>query len=113
LRDIDAERATLEVLTVELGKRLLSAFRGGHLDEAEAARLTTHAIDHDVDGENFTALGEPLSQQVLGGVKRKISNIETIRHSDSSWRRSEQKQASSGRTGGEVAFALVENEGRM
>jgi hypothetical protein len=82
LCDIDAERATLEVLAIELGERLLGAFGRRHLDEAEATRLTAHAIDHDVDRDNLTALGEARVEQVLGGVERKITDVETIRHAD-------------------------------
>jgi hypothetical protein len=83
LRHVDAQRATLEVLTVQLGEGLLGTLGRRHLDEAKAARLAAHAIDHDVDRQDFAALGETLREEMLGGVKREITDVETIRHSDS------------------------------
>jgi hypothetical protein len=81
LRNVDAERATFEVLLVQLVERLLGAFRRGHLDEAEATRLTGHPVEHERDFLDLTAAPKLLLDQFFGCVKRQVANVQTISHS--------------------------------
>jgi hypothetical protein len=80
LSDIDAQRATLEILTIEVVDRLLSALGRCHLDEAEAARLTGHPVEHQSDFLDLTTRCKLLVDQVLGGVEGKVTDVKTIRH---------------------------------
>jgi hypothetical protein len=81
LRNVDSERATFEVLLVELVECLLGTFRRGHLDEAEAARLARHSVEHEGDFLDLTAGTKLLFDQFFGRVKRQVANVETISHS--------------------------------
>jgi hypothetical protein len=80
LRDVDAKRATFEVLLVELVERLLGALRRCHLDEAEAARLTGHPVEHQLDLFDFTARGELLLDKIFSGVEGQVADVQTISH---------------------------------
>ena len=80
LRDVDAERATLEILTVELVQSLLGTFLRRHLDEAEAARLTGHPVEHQLDLLDLTARGELLLDQIFSGVEGQVADVQTISH---------------------------------
>ena len=110
LRDVDAERATFEILAVELVERLLGALRGGHLDKAEPARLTGHPIQHERDLADLAAGGELLVDEVLSGVEREVTDVQTIRHVTLTlWRHSRFGQTPASRSEGEVWIALYEN----
>ncbi|HEY6172943.1 MAG TPA: hypothetical protein VIX73_00815 [Kofleriaceae bacterium] len=85
LGHVDAQRAALEVLAVELRERFLGAGRIGHLDKRKAARLTAVAVGHHRDREHLSAFREVLVDQDLGGVKGKIADIQTIRHFFAPW----------------------------
>ncbi|MDB4955944.1 MAG: hypothetical protein JWO36_3513 [Myxococcales bacterium] len=78
--DVDAQRAAFEILTIEVGDRFLSTFGCRHLDEAETAGLTADAIEHEVDRGDLATRSEALLDQVLGGVERKVADIQAIRH---------------------------------
>jgi hypothetical protein len=78
--NIDAQRAAFKILAVELGDCLFRAFWCRHFDETESARLTADAIEHEVHRSDFAARSESLLDQVLGCVKRKIANVQTIPH---------------------------------
>jgi len=80
LRDVDAERATFKILTVELVEGLLGTLLRRHLDEAEATRLTGHPIQHERDLADFTAGRELLVDEIFGGVEREVTDVQTIRH---------------------------------
>ena len=80
LRDVYAEGTALEVLTIQIVERLLRAFRRGHLDEAETARAARHPVEHQSNLANFTAGRKALRNQIFGGVKREVTNVQTIRH---------------------------------
>src|SRR5262245_62061688 len=80
LRDIDPERASSEVLAVEVGDRLPRGVRTRHLDEAESARLTAHTIEHQVDGLYFSGGCKVLCDEVLGGVVGQVAHIQSARH---------------------------------
>jgi hypothetical protein len=67
-------------LTIQVGDRLLGALRRGHLDEAEAARLTGHPVEHQGDLSDLSARCKPLRDQIFGGVKWQVANVQTITH---------------------------------
>jgi hypothetical protein len=80
LGDVNAEGTTFKVLAIEVVERLLRAFRRGHLDEAETARAARHPVEHQSNLANFTAGSKTLRNQIFGGVKREVTNVQTIRH---------------------------------
>jgi len=78
---VDAEGTTVEERAVHLGNRLLGLLSSRHGDEAEAAGLTRIAIGHDVDVDDLAARdGERVTERVLGGVERKIADVEARAH---------------------------------
>jgi hypothetical protein len=108
LRDIDAECATFEILTIEIRDRLLGAFLRCHLDEAEATRLTGHPVQHQGNLADLAAARKELGDEVFGRVIGKVANVQTVRHSDCSLWRLEKRQTPTSRSEGEVAIALNE-----
>jgi hypothetical protein len=80
LSDVHAKRTALEVLAIEIIERLLGTLLRRHLDEAEAARAASHPVQHQSNFANLATCSETLGDQVLGGVKRKVTNVQTIRH---------------------------------
>jgi hypothetical protein len=113
--DVDAKAATLEVLTVEVLDRLLGTFGGGHLHEAEAAGLAGHPIQHERHFADFAASRKTLRDEILSGVEREITDVQTIRHETSSLCAAFEnfRQAPTSRTEGEVTIALYENAARV
>ena len=62
------------------------------------------------DLANFTAGGELLVDQIFGGVKREVTDVQTIRHVTLTlWRHSRIRQTPTSRSEGEVLIALYEN----
>jgi hypothetical protein len=80
LRDVNAQRASFEILLVQLVERLLGALGRRHLDEAETARLASHPVEHQLDLFDFTARGELLLDQVFSGVEGQVADVQTISH---------------------------------
>jgi hypothetical protein len=109
LRDIDAQRAALEILTVEVLERLLSALGGRHLDEAETTGLTGHPVEHQCNLADLAAGREELRDEVFSSVIREVANVQTIRHFGLfSLAASKKRQTPTSRTEGEVVIALNE-----
>jgi hypothetical protein len=77
---VDAQRATVEVGAVHGRDGSLRLLLGSHGDETEAARATGLAIGHDVRVSDLAGAGESLAQDVRGGVKREIADVEAIAH---------------------------------
>jgi hypothetical protein len=114
LGDVNAERTTLEILTIEIVEGLLRTLLRRHLDEAEAARAARHPIQHQGNLANLAARGKPLLDEIFGGVKREVTNVQTIRHfghfslAASNWMKS---PSAARRT--KPWIALNENAGRV
>jgi hypothetical protein len=77
---VDAQRATVEVSAVHGRDGSLCLLLVSHGDETEAARATGLAIGHDVRVGDLASAGEGLAQDVRGGVKREIADVEAIAH---------------------------------
>jgi len=77
---VDAKGATVEVRAVHRRDGSLCLLLVGHRDETEAARATGFAISHDVCVSDLARAGEGLAQDVRGGVKREIADVEAIAH---------------------------------
>jgi hypothetical protein len=77
---VDAQRTTVEVRAVHGRDGSLCLLLVGHRDETEAARATGFAIGHDVRVSDLARAGECLAQNVRGGVKREIADVEAIAH---------------------------------
>ena len=80
LSDIDAQRPTFEILTIEVLDGLLGALGGRHLHEAETTRLTGHPVEHQGNLADLTAGRELLRDEIFGGVIRKVADVQTIGH---------------------------------
>ena len=70
----------MELAAVQLLDRLGGLVPLAHLDESETARATGLAIGHDVCVGDLACAGEGLAQDVRGGVKREIADVEAIAH---------------------------------
>src|SRR5262249_53099937 len=75
---VDAERATAQVLAIEVldGAR---GIRAGHFHEAEAARTTRVPIGDQAHGLHGAVLREQLTHLGIGRGKRQVANID-LRH---------------------------------
>ena len=77
LRLVDLERAAVELLTIPGFHRRLRVGRAAHLDEGEAAGLTSVAVGHDLDLDYFAAaLLEGLAQRVFRRVERNVTDVQ-------------------------------------
>src|ERR1051325_7179981 len=79
-RDVDSERAAVELLAVHGIDGLLRFLRRAHGHESEAARAAAHAIHHQVGFHDCAVRGERVLQVVFGGVEGKISNKQFRTH---------------------------------
>jgi hypothetical protein len=77
---VDSQRASIEISAVHRRHGALGFGARAHGHEAEAARLTRHAIRHQVDVDDLAMRGESLAQRVLGGVERQVTYVQTISH---------------------------------
>ena len=114
LRDVDAERATFEILTIEIAERLLGAFLRRHLDEAEAARADPSSGPASRRPRDLATRGKALRNQIFSGVKRKVTNVQTIRHfGHFSLAASKHTNPSHSRNEGEVHDRPLRERGRV
>jgi hypothetical protein len=67
-------------LAIQIVEGLLRAFLRCHLDKAETARAAGHPIQHQGNFTNLAARGELLLDEIFSGVKREVTNVQTIRH---------------------------------
>jgi hypothetical protein len=79
-RNVDRERASVQLLAVHGINGFLRFLRGPHGYEREAARAAAHPIHHQV-GFNDRAMGSKcVLEVVFGGVEGKISNKQFRTH---------------------------------
>ncbi len=79
-RFVDREGAAVELGAVQLVNGVLSIGGAAHFDEAEAAGLTGHAVGHELSGDDLAVTREGLAELGLGGVVRKVADVESISH---------------------------------
>jgi hypothetical protein len=77
---VDAECAPVEVLSVHSLDGLTCLVFGTHRHEAEAARLSRHAIGRDVCVDDLAELGEDLSKGVDSGVEGQVAHVDPSAH---------------------------------
>src|SRR5512146_3422768 len=70
---VDAQRTPVEISTVHRGHGAFGFRTRAHGHEPEAARLSRHAIRHEVDIDDLTVRGESLAQRVLSGVEGQVT----------------------------------------
>src|SRR5947209_777391 len=81
LRLVHHQRATAEVLPVELRDRLLRLLGVFQVDEGETARATRLAIGHDLDGGHVASFSlHERADLLLGRVERQVSHVEAVAH---------------------------------
>ena len=76
--DVDREITSVQGRAVQGVDRLLRLFRRAHGDEAKPARLTAHAVHHQVGFDDCSVGRKCVLQVVFGGVEGKISNKQFI-----------------------------------
>jgi hypothetical protein len=77
---VDHKVAAVEVFTIHLADRFISALFGGHGDEGKPAGALGHAIDDELNFGHLAILGEQVLEVVLRGVERQITDIELGAH---------------------------------
>src|SRR5438445_2260207 len=81
LRLVHHQRATAEVLPVELRDRLLRLLGVFQVDEGETARAARLAIGHDLDGGHVASFSlHERADLLLGRVERQVSHVEAVAH---------------------------------
>src|SRR5262249_46295240 len=77
---VDAQCATVEVLAVHPGDRLLRLVLAAHRHEGEAARAARVAIRDDLGLDDGAELGERVLKRRLVGVEGEIAYVEPGTH---------------------------------
>src|SRR5262249_31089515 len=77
---VDRQRPAAELAAVQLVNGLLGLLVAAHLDEREAAGPAGLAVRHHLGIRDGAVLAEHLAQLELGGVERKIADVQTSTH---------------------------------
>jgi hypothetical protein len=77
---IDSELPPVEIDAVHCADRAFGLAARAHGHESKATRLTGHTIGHEVNIDHIAVGGKGIAQRLLGGMKRKIANVQTISH---------------------------------
>src|SRR5262249_14219017 len=75
---VHLQRATVQLVSVELLNRLLRLGVRGHLDETETARLTGIAVGDDRHGLASAGRGEQRLEVLIGGGEGKIADVQLL-----------------------------------
>jgi len=74
LGEVDPQRSTAELATVEALDRLRGFLRGGELDEGKAPRFAGLAVLREVRVADCPHLGEELGEVVLGCLEAQVAD---------------------------------------
>jgi hypothetical protein len=77
---VDADRAPLDVATVELLNRSVGSLVGSHLDKAESTRAIGRAIHDYLRTVHFASFRENIVQILISDSPSQIPNIQSAAH---------------------------------